>query len=324
MTATICPPSESQLSLPALPSAAILKIVRDRAIAKTQRERQQEELLDERELYAATIRHKLTGLCTLTQYFNFCRCGHEKIFRTCKCCGAVEQFEYQCSIKWCPRCQWKLGLAREKVITAWAEQVTQPKHLVLTQRNFKTLTPAKLREHTRNLAKFRRSLAFREVSGGCVTVEVTNEQHGWHLHSHWLCDVRFLDMPEVSRTWGKLVGQEFAIVKVKDVRQREYLREVSKYVAKPADLAGWEAEHLNEFVHAVRGRRFFFTFGSLFHAGPAIRRALRADKAQAACESCGAWEFRYENELSATLHEAAKHAPSGRARFKRTLQLSGR
>ena len=301
--------------------AQVQQIRKSRAQARMRRDREQEKLFDDRLLFHDTIRQKLTGLCSLTQFQNFCRCGAEKIYRTCKCCGQVEAFPYQCSIKWCPLCQWKIGKVREEVITAWADKVAQPKHLVLTQRNFVTLTPRKLKEHTRNLARVRRSVAFKEVTGGCVTVEITNEKNGWHLHSHWLLNCRWLDMQAVSQAWGKLVGQEFAIVKVKDVRQREYLREVSKYVAKPADLATWEPAHLNEFVHAVRGRRFFFSFGDLFHAGPEIRRALKANKAEAVRCDCGSWEFGYESELMATLHDAER-AFSARKGKRNILRVS--
>jgi Replication protein len=300
--------------------ADLARIKRERAVARVQRERAQGELLDDRLLFHDTIRQKLTGLCSLTQFYNFCRCGNEQIFRTCQCCGLIESFPYQCSIKWCPLCQWKIGKVREEVIAAWANQVAQPKHLVLTQRNFKTLTGSKIREHTRNLAKVRRSRAFKEVAGGCVTVEITNEENGWHLHSHWLLNCPWLDMERVSQAWGKLVGQEFAIVKVKDVREKEYLREISKYVAKPADLAGWKPEELNEFVHAVRGRRFFFSFGSLFHLGPEIRRALKANETESVSCDCGSWEFRYESELMATLHDAQR-AWSALPRSKKKSRL---
>ena len=76
-------------------------------------------------------------------------------------------------------------------------------------------------------------------------------------------------------TWGKLVGQdEGAIVKVKDVRGASYVAEVSKYVCKGSDLATWEPEHIVQFLTAIKGRRFFFTFGTLFAFGREVRRTL--------------------------------------------------
>jgi hypothetical protein len=148
-------------------------------------------------------------------------------------------------------------------------------------------------------------------------VEITNEARGWHVHSHWLIDCRWLDMPSVSRTWAKLVGQSFSICKIKDCRNREYLQEVGKYVCEGSELASWPAEHILEFVTAVRGRRFFFPFGTLFHAGPEIRAELKAlNKHDGACE-CGCHDFRFQDEADIVLEEARKLCESAKRKKKK-------
>jgi hypothetical protein len=218
----------------------------------------------------------------------------------------VEKFPYRCSLKWCPRCQWWITERRKAVLEVWAKRIKQPKHLVLTQRNLAILTRGKFRQHTKNLAKMRRSKAFKSVLGGAVSVEVTNEGNGWHVHSHWLLDVRWLDMASVSKTWAGLVGQEFAIVKIKDVRDRDYLQEVSKYVCEGSELARWPAEKILEFVTAIRGRRFFFPFGSLFHEGRKIRaELLQAKPPRKPCE-CGCEDFVFESELQVVVNEVRR------------------
>ena len=266
-------------------SPAISQAIRMRIQAAKARDRQQARLLPEDDDFHETVRMKLDGRFDCQQFWNFSRCGHEQIYRTCESCGDVQQFPYRCSLKWCPRCQWWITEKRKRVLQLWASRITQPKHLVLTQKNFPILTRKRFKEHTRALAKMRRSKCFRTVKGGCVTVEVTNERNGWHVHSHWLLDVRWLDMPSVSRTWAKLVGQSFAIVKIKDVRSTDYLKEVSKYVCEGSELASWPAEHILEFVSAVKGRRFFFPFGSLVpaRAPPSVQSSEACDpKAQSA------------------------------------------
>ena len=274
--------------------------------ARRIRERQQGQLLDENQDFHETVRMKLAGLWDCRQFDNFQRCGNEQIFRTCDSCKAVEKFDYRCSLKWCPRCQWIIADRRRKVLQVWAHKISQPKHLVLTQKNFPVLTQRKIREHQKNLARMRKAKCFRKVAGGCVSIEITNEENGWHLHSHWLIDVRWLDMEKVSVAWGKLVGQEFAIVKIKDVREAEYLQEVSKYVCEGSELASWPAEHILEFVTAIKGRRFFFAFGSLFKLGPAIRAELAAQKPELQPCECGCMEFIYENEVDAVLNQFRK------------------
>ena len=290
----------------------ISQIIRMRAAAKRTREFQQRALLPENDDFHETIRAKLDGLWDCSQFWNFSKCGHEKIYRTCKSCGDTQEFPYRCSLKFCPRCQWWITERRRRLIAKWSSRITQPKHLVLTQQNFPILTRKRFSEHTKALAKMRRSKCFATVRGGCVSVEVTNESRGWHVHSHWLIDCRWLDMPEVSKTWAKLVGQTFAIVKIKDARARDYLQEVSKYVCEGSELAGWPAEQILEFVTAIRGRRFFFPFGSLFQEGRAIRAKLKAENSQSTTCDCGCCDFRFEDEITATLREIREAKPKRR------------
>jgi hypothetical protein len=274
----------------------------------TLRERQkqrrlQTQLWDENEDFHDTIASKLNGLWNENQYHNFCACGRDHFYRTCKCCGRTEEYPYKCNIKWCPRCSWKITEKRKNLIRLWAEKISQPKHLVLTQKNFPILTRRKIREHTRNLAKMRRQKSMKHVRGGCVSVEITNEGNGWHLHSHWLVDVDWLPMADVSIAWGKIVKQEFAIVKIKDVRKQDYLKEICKYVVEGSELAKWHPEEIQQFVRSVKGLRFFFSFGALYKLAPLIRAELAQTKReQKACE-CGGTDFKWESETSAILNE---------------------
>lgn len=263
----------------------------------------QRPLWRENEDFHETIRAKLVGRWEDKQFWNFSRCGQEDFFRTCRECRTVQKFKCQCNLKWCPRCQWRLTEKRKKILGLWAQRIRQPKHLVLTQKNFPVLTRGRIREHTQALAKMRRSHAMKTVKGGCVSVEITNEERGWHLHSHWLLDVRWLDMEQVSKTWAKLVGQDFAVCKVMDVRQSDYLREVTKYVCDGSEMAKWSGEHLNEFVRAIKGRRFFFPFGSLFHQSKEIRRELRAEAREPEPCECGCTEFIWEDEVAAVVNQ---------------------
>ena len=126
-----------------------------------------------------------------------------------------------------------------------------------------------------------------------MTVEITNNGKGWHLHSHWLVDADELDPREISVTWGKLVGQEYAIVKVKPVEATDYLSELCKYVAKGSEIASWAPEQIWEFTTAIRGRRFFFTFGSLTKLAAEVREEIRFLKPEAAGCDCGSHDFKF-------------------------------
>jgi len=299
------------------PSPSSLKLEQDvvtshqQRIARTKErriaEKAQIKLLDDQDLWHDTIGRKLAGLFNEPQFHNFAKCGAEKIYRTCRGCRDTTTFSYQCSIKWCPRCNWRITKARQRVLSKWIARIDQPKHLVTTQKNFSVLTSRKLKEHSQHLAKLRRSLVFEKVRGGCVSVEITNENRGWHLHAHWLVDARFVDAQALAMTWGNLVGQEFAVVCVKDLRDRQhYQREVAKYVVKGSEMAKWPAEEIHQFVRAVRGRRFFFQFGSLFKSAAEIRREIAAEKPERVPCECGCADFMFEDERQHCIRESRR------------------
>jgi hypothetical protein len=256
------------------------------------------ELFNPEDTWHESVRAKLDGYLDTPQFHNFSKCGKEQLFRTCKDCGDWSALSYRCSVKWCPRCNWMITRKRAALLRAWTKRIRQPKHVVLTQKNFPLLTRGKLREHQKNLARLRKQKVFANVQGGCVSVEVTNKGEGWHLHSHWFVDARWIDASELAVAWGKLCGQEFGIVKVQDARAKDYEREVAKYVVKGNELATWCSDEILQFVTAVRGVRFFFTFGSLSKLRSEIKQEIEFTKPDPFKCKCGCGAFRYEDEAS--------------------------
>ena len=267
-----------------------------------------QELWDEQDHFRESILSKLRGYLDTPQTRNMDRCGREKVYRTCKECDATKSFGYHCDLKFCPRCNHRITRKRVHVLKLWSTRISQPKHIVTTQRNFKTLVGSEIRRHQKNLVLLRRSPCFAEVKGGCVSVEITNEDRGWHLHAHWLVDARWVDAGELARTWGRLVGQdEGAVVKVKDVRGQDYVAEVAKYVAKGSEIAAWKTHEIMEFLVAIFRKRFFFTFGTLFKEGGAIRAQLNSEHVETLCD-CGCSKFVFRSELDQTLADIRQDA----------------
>lgn len=318
---------------------ALQNLIRARLRARMSNEKRQGQLLDNNDDFAETIRVKLSGLLESNQFWNFSRCGREEIYRTCKCCGKWDSFSYRCNLKWCPRCQQRLGQIRRNLISLWAKRISQPKHVVLTHKNIPTLTRKIYRNHTRLLAKLRRTKFTTKITfewqrkksgrrrtirkwmpprptgktitshpwlGGCVSTETTNEGNGWHVHAHLLIDCRFVSAGRLAKEWAKLVGQKFALVKVMDVREKDYLQEICKYVVEGSELAKWAPDLINEFVQAQRGLRMFNSFGSLREMAPEIRREINAQKPPSPTCECGADDFLYQSEESALLDDVRK------------------
>lgn len=261
------------------------------------------ELWSSELIWKRQVEQRLEGIASGSQWLNFKRCGKESLYRHCRCCGEVKSLPYSCSLKWCPLCNWKITRERRQFLERAAAQLKQPKHVVLTMRNFPQLTRKKVREFTVALARLRRSKVFKDVKGGTYSIEITNEGRGWHLHAHLLLEARWVDAGALAIKWGKLLGQEFGIVKVKDVRGIDYVTEVSKYVCKGSDLCTWSGHEIFDFVAALRGVRCFGVFGWLFH----LRKFLSSPcdepgMGPALCE-CGGADFYYLDEQAELCRE---------------------
>jgi hypothetical protein len=170
---------------------------------------------------------------------------------------------------------------------------------VLTVRNTISITKAYVQFLKNQLQKLRRHSVFRSVRGGFYTLEVTNEGKGWHIHFHLLVDARYVDNGELAIRWGKLVGQDFAIVKVKDCRGSDYLREVTKYAVKGSELARWGGAAIGEFIESFTGIRLFGVFGNLYGKRTewaAWIESIREIKPLCTC-GCDSWRLMSPEEL---------------------------
>lgn len=266
------------------------------------------ELFSPEELWKRSLLAKIEGLIPWQVYDHLSRCGVDEIYRTCKSCHDWQTFYYRCSLKFCPLCNWRIARARAQLLKVWTQTIKQPKHVVLTQRNFPILTRKKIRQFQKAFARLRRSRLFRDVTGGCISIEITNEGNGWHLHAHVLVNAKWIDASALAVKWGKLVGQEFGIVKVKDARGQDYCNEVTKYVVKGSQLSSWEPEIIAQFIHAIKGVKFFSTFGELFKMRREIRDFLEATKPpQKPCD-CGCSDFIYEDETRSICGEIKRQS----------------
>lgn len=227
---------------------------------------------------------------------NFLRCGREEFYLMCGICEDGHSAFYQCSNKWCPRCNWRISMKRRELLTQMTKGIYSVKHVVLTQRNFEKLDREKIIASAKNLFALRRQKIFGKVTGGCASLEFTNEGRGWHMHWHLLIQSNFISGKELSVAWGKLVGQEFAIVKVMDVDEKSYLQEICKYVVEGSELAKWKPEKILEFVSALYRTRCFTTFGT-FRAMKkfAELEIIRTAEPKKPC-NCGCSEYVFGND----------------------------
>lgn len=173
--------------------------------------------------------------------------------------------------------------------------------MMLIRKNF--------RENQQAMAQLRRLKCLSGLRGGCASVEVTwnaagsvvngvEVAGGFHLHSHWLLDAKWIPIANVKKSWANLIGQEFAIAEVYDARDEAYLQELCKYVVEASELASWPPEIIHQFVRAVRGVNCFFTFGNLRKMAKQIREEVAFTKTLTPRCGCGCDDVKYKRHES--------------------------
>ncbi len=262
--------------------------------------------LDSEEIWAEQIWRKTLGLVDARVSDHLAKCGKDQWFRTCRSCRDVKAFPYRCCMKFCPKCNWRIARKRADIIRAWSVLVKQPKHVVLTRRNTQGISRDLFRHTMKSFGKLRRQKEWKLATGGCVSMETTNESRGWHVHLHILVDARWIDGGILAQRWAELVGQEIAIVKVNDARSHTYRNEVAKYVVKANHMAQWPAEEIAAFIGAIKGVKFFAPFGSLYKLQASIKAQLEEDKPPAEPCECGCGQFYYDTEETELLRMAKR------------------
>ncbi len=242
-------------------------------------------------------------------------CHTEEFVLTCCGCHETRVVSNRCEKRWCPICVPRLARERREALEWWVAQIKQPKHVVVTARNSETLTRARVRDFRKGIYKLRKRKFAKDWKSGTWSLEVTNEGRGWHLHAHMMIDARWIDATELAKVWAKIVGQDFAIVKVKDARKADYLRELLKYVVKSSQLVSWEAQDIADFMDAFTGTRTFGVFGSLVGQRAEWKKLLREVRQRRATCKCGSCDFDIEDSRTWQLEPGHKklmrdHTPS--------------
>jgi hypothetical protein len=225
----------------------------------------------------------------------------------CPHCHATKMFPNRCENFACPRCQNRLANDRAASIRWWVIDLRQPKHIVLTVKNIKALTPQHIDEFRSWFTRLRHRKFAKNWSGGFYSIEVTHADSGWHLHLHALIEAKWIDQGQLAREWADINRGYGHICKVKDCRGLEYLRQVLKYVVKGNELSSWSPSLLVQFIEAFRGKRTFGVFGQLFGQRTEFADWLKSERAKRPRCECGCSDVKYFTETEWMAHDLQPH-----------------
>jgi hypothetical protein len=175
--------------------------------------------------------------------------------------------------------------------------MSQPKHVVLTLKNFPRINKRVVKWAKDAFSRLRRRRFAKNWVGGFYNWEVTNEGKGWHLHVHALVEAKWIDSNELSSEWMKVTRGNGRIVKVQDARRVDYLKEVTKYAVKGNQLAAWNGEQIGMFIDAFTGVRTFGVFGSLYGKRTEFKEWLQSVYDTSLKCKCGCTDFWYQTDF---------------------------
>lgn len=223
-------------------------------------------------------------------------CHSEQSFLWCHDCQKHTVYHNRCDRFYCPECQPLLSRDRKTQVEWWVNQVTQPKHVVLTVRNYETLSKQDVKQFKQWFTKLRGLDFAKNWKGGFYSLECTNEGKGFHVHLHALVDAKYICQQTLSIVWEHVTEGRGYIVRVYDARQKNYLAEVTKYAVKGSQLAQWSARDIATFIHAFDGPRKFGVFGSCYGKREQFKREMgELMKKKLECK-CGSTNIRYFSE----------------------------
>jgi len=279
----------------------------------------------QRELWCRQTVHKNTVAAKLREHGRIHEadgleaCHTETTWCVCKGCNASRPFLNRCERFYCPECQPTLSRDRERSVGWWAREMSQPKHVILTLKNFPRINKRVVQWAKAAFGKLRRRRFARNWVGGFYNWEVTNEGKGWHLHVHALVEAKWIDSGQLSTEWMKVTRGLGRIVKVKDARQHDYLKEVTKYAVKGSQLAAFSGEQIAMFIDAFTGVRTFGVFGSLYAKRTEFREWLKTVTDTHLKCKCGCTDFWYQTDFE---HEHGELVPLTSARPPTVADIS--
>lgn len=283
-------------------------LLETRGITSQKNKEFQRELWCRQTIHKNTVAAKLrsVGRADLSETLESCH--SETTWCICKGCKTAKPFLNRCERFYCPECQPTLSRDRERSVGWWSREMQQPKHVVVTLVNEDNLTKNYVKWAKACFAKLRRRKFAANWIGGFYNWEVTKEKAGdvknghvlaggYHLHCHALVEAKWIDVHALAAEWQKVTGGKGRIVYVKDARQHDYLKEVTKYAVKGNQLAAWTGEEIAQFIDAFTGVRTFGVFGSLYGKRTEFRAWIeQLQQTHMKCK-CGCTEFWYQSDF---------------------------
>lgn len=211
-------------------------------------------------------------------------CADRLVFRACSECSVRTLVRAElCRDRLCPICSWRraraLATKIKNIVSDNSAKVTC--RYVLLTLTIKNCEWENLSNNLRQMlgawVKLARRTRFKRAFSGWVrTIEITRGKDGRaHPHMHILLETgpdyfggdNWLTQTEIVNMWKKCLGVRYTPVvdirAVKEARIGGAIAEVTKYIAKAADMEGLDDAEFLAYATAVAGVRMYGAGGTM-------------------------------------------------------------
>jgi hypothetical protein len=192
-------------------------------------------------------------------------CHEQEMLMGCQSCRGTWWSVSRCGLRVCPICSRKLAWERTLYIKAMIKKQKFPKFITLTMPRWTQGPAAGVTFLKKCFSKLRERKYWKNVKGGCYTVELKEKEDGWHIHIHIICDAAFLPYQQLFSEWRDLIGLKHAQTDIRALKGDEQIAYAAKYASKGADLYD-KPDATVRWYEATKGVRLWGTFGEWYNA----------------------------------------------------------
>lgn len=202
---------------------------------------------------------------TSPAYQRFLACRSQAHFTVNTQTRMVRVSSNGCRNRWCPVCAQAKSRFVAHQVSDWLAEAIRPKLLTLTIRHSDAPLIEQFNALYRHFRNLRRDAFFRcRCAGGIWFLQVKLAKDGkrWHPHIHCVIDSSYMPQIDLSLLWQRITHTS-RIVDIRIVREVQDTSDyVSRYVARPSNLAHLSPDQRVELVQSLQRRHVSGTWGS--------------------------------------------------------------
>lgn len=197
--------------------------------------------------------------------YTLLECRHYAWFARNTDTGKVKVIANSCHLRWCPVCAEVKRMQIKTAVAQWLRTVKKPKFMTFTLKHSKESLSDQIKRLYKAYRLFRQHKFLKKKQRGGVwffQLKRSEKTHEWHPHLHVVVDMDYINKVEIQDEWLLVTGDSF-VVDVRAIKDPgKVVDYVSRYCAKPCNLANFTDADQDTVANSLFGRRLCGRFGT--------------------------------------------------------------